>query len=185
MPRYFLALIFIAFNFNSHCQGPCDTIYWKENVRLHWSDFKARPDTTRPMAAISSPGIGYSADFRNDSLRVAVNCNFRTCLAWTKSDRTTLLKHEQTHFDIAEYARRLFIQKLSSAKVNSKNPFEILNDIYAKYVKFQADLDKEYDEKTDYSRDEARQDIWTNDIRAKIALLKAFSKAQVIIRTYP
>jgi hypothetical protein len=178
-------IVFFVPNLESRCQTSCDTIYWKENVKLQWSHFKAKPDTNRPMTAISSPGIAYSASFMNDSLRVAINCNFLTCVAWTKSNASNLLKHEQTHFDIAEYVRRLLIQKLIATRINSKNSLQALGNIYGEYIQIQIDLDKEYDEKTDYSRDTVMQDQWTKDIRAKIALLKAFSKSQLIIPTYP
>jgi len=185
MNKLLLVLLALVISNNSYSQKSCDTIYWKENLKLQWSHFKAKPDTTRPMAASSSPGIAYSAKLRGDTLRVTVNCNFLTCSAWTKSGSPNLLKHEQTHFDIAEYTRRLFVQKLTTAKINSKTAFQELTDVYTEFIKFQTELDKEYDEKTNYSRDAEMQDQWTRDIQTKIAKLKAFSKAQCIIPTQP
>ena len=56
-----------------------------------------------------------------------------------------------------------------------------IDKVYKDMIKFRSDLDKEYDTKTDFSRNELVQDKWTKDIQNKIFALRRFNQADVLI----
>lgn len=174
--------LFLFISIHSYGQvSSCDTIYWTEKVKLTWTDFKAQPDTSVSFGAISYPATGYKSKLRNDTLKIWTYCGFLTCKSWTKFNGKNLLKHEQTHFDIAEYCRRLFIQRLLALSSNRQNAMTSIDRIYKTSVNFRRALDKEYDKETDLSRNELLQDKWTKDIQDKIYALRMFNQAEVLI----
>ena len=159
----------------------CDSIFWTANRKLSWLDFKAKPDTTVNFWAVSRPAMSYKSNLQNDTLKILTSCRFITCKSWTKSHGVNLLKHEQTHFDIAEYCRRLYTQKLLTITFNSQNVMQTIDNIYKEVIKFRSELDAKYDRETNFSRNEMIQDHWTKDITKKIIGLQDFETTSVTI----
>lgn len=171
----------VFFSFNSISQQPCDTIQWKENIKIDWVDYRGNPDTTTLAAARTSSDIGYTANLFKDTLKIKTYSNLIKCTSWTKSKTPVLLLHERTHFDITEYSRRLLMQKLLVTDFKVQNAMQIIAEIYQEFARFRINLDDEYDEKTDYSRNMVVQDRWTKNIQNKLTSLKNFSKKEAII----
>src|SRR5262245_36804038 len=105
----------------------CDSIHWTKSAKLSWSDFKAVPDTTVDAGATSSLGIAYILKRTNDSVSIKTVCYFKPCLSWCKfKNSDTLLIHEQGHFNIAEYFRRLFIKRVFEYRFHDENVVDIV-----------------------------------------------------------
>jgi hypothetical protein len=179
--RYSLFCIIVTFSFNCFGQAlSCDTIYWSENTKLKWTDFRGKPDTTVSFKAISSLAITYKLQLHADSLTIDVFCSFRTCNAWTKSNTLNLLKHEQTHFDISQYFKLVFIQRLLTAHYTKNNAIDQVKNIWAEIKKERDDLNITYDKESDLSRNNAAQIRWTTEINSRINRLKNEDKTRLI-----
>ncbi|MBK7883871.1 MAG: DUF922 domain-containing protein [Chitinophagaceae bacterium] len=122
---------------------------------MKWEDFQGTPDTTSKFKAVSILGINYSFTSDEKSFSYNVTCTFNKKRSWTRSNNSTLLQHEQGHFDISE----LFVRKLRQAFKNYKynNPATIKSD----FKKIATDirnecskLDDLYDKETNFSINE-------------------------------
>ena len=141
-----------------------ERIEWK-GQKLVWADFKALPDKLSPQAAVTSTGIEYKLNIRNDSISINVVCYFRPDLSWVKNPTNHLLNHEQLHFDITEYYKRNFEQQARALirKSNSKD-FPKLKTAMAELYKLKMnELYNEqelYDQETNSSRNIEMQNKW-------------------------
>src|SRR5690242_9054287 len=91
-----------------------DTIHWRPTYQLKWNDFKAAPDKSAPFAAQTDCSISYAYTFQNNVFSVSVISYFNRNRSWAKNKTTSdssLLKHEQGHFNINE----LFARKMRQA----------------------------------------------------------------------
>lgn len=76
-----------------------------------------------------------------------------------------LLKHEQIHFDIAEYYARLANERIASQWFLSETEVEtIFNKVFAEYVKEET----EYDSVTKHSTDIEQQAKWTEKYQQRL-----------------
>ncbi|MEP7164590.1 MAG: hypothetical protein ABI741_07845 [Ferruginibacter sp.] len=160
--------------------GNCDSIIWSKDRKLSWSDFKAKPDTALKDTAQSFIRLHKKWSLRGDTVTINVSSYFRPCLAWTKTKNAdTLLMHEQGHFDISEYFRRLSIKRFSEqnfTRPNLKREIEAINLDIESQQKQLIDL---YEVKTGNSRNRAVQVEWTNKILSLIDSLKEFDQPKI------
>jgi len=159
----------------------CDSIPWTKERKLFWNDFQATPDLTTKDTAQSFSRLYKKWSLRGDTLSIIVSCYFKPCLSWSKSKYSdTLLMHEQGHFDISEYFRRLSIKRFSEQnfkRQNIKSEIESINlDIDSQLKQFVA----LYESKTDFSRNKAMQVEWTNKILSLIDSLREFDQPKIV-----
>jgi hypothetical protein len=159
----------------------CDSIPWTKDFRLKWSDFKGKADTTSAFGAVSRNGIGYRLTRLGDTVQIKVNCFFSPCISWTRSTPTDTigLLHEQGHFNIAQYFKRLFVQRLLEAKLSRDSVVKQVKNIYLSIVRERDFADKTYDKETDFSRNKLMQYRSLNKIDKKIEQLGKFDKDDV------
>lgn len=177
---FLLTLLFLSHDSNSQIIN-CDSIPWSNTIKLRWTDFKAQPDTTSEYGAISRISIAYKLTQVNDIVKIVVKCFFNPCISWRKStsnDKTGLL-HEQSHFDIAQYFKRLFIKRILEKQFSRQNFLKEVKDIYTTIASERASEDKKYDEKTDYSRNKQEQFRMTEKYKKMIESLKGFDKTSI------
>src|SRR5580700_10370924 len=89
----------------SFSQSNQDTIYWKQDCKLSWKDFKGPPDSSSDGDAGTMSGIQYrSLKYDEDTIKIYAFCFFLRLESWAMSNDTTIdgLKHEQNHFNISE-----------------------------------------------------------------------------------
>ncbi len=94
----------------------------------------------------------------------------------------SLLDHEKLHFDIAEYSKRLFFQKISSIK--GKNVNDIIKKIEKEFqlsTKLVVSLQKKYDKETNHSQNNIKQKMWEEDIKQKLIELRDFSTNEMTL----
>jgi hypothetical protein len=172
----FLKVTFVL----SQSKNDCDSIPWTKSTKLSWSDFKASPDTTVDFGAISHIGINYKLKQINDTVLIKIVCCFKPCLSWSKvKNSDTLLIHEQGHFNIAEYFRRLFIKRIFEQQFDSQNMGNIISKIYSNISSEEDLFDKQYDNETDYSKDRKQQNYWTQYNLGLLNSLKDFDKQEI------
>jgi hypothetical protein len=175
MKKSFVALsaIFLMFQHIAFCQ---DTINWRPSYKLTSQDFRARPDETSESGALSDCSIAYSFVYKDDVLSFKYASFFTRSKSWLKfKDDTTLLNHEQGHFDINE----LFTRKLKKAfKAYSFNRATVTKDLEAIFEKIWEEekaYNELYDKETAHSRNRAKQMEWYKTIAAELEKLSAFN----------
>src|SRR4051812_33957026 len=99
--------------------GQQSFITWKENQQLQWDDFTGKINDTSKFDAECFAEVRYKYKFYSpQDFEFEVYANFDKNTSWRRKEMESeaLLKHEQSHFDIAA----LFAEKL-------KNEFENFN----------------------------------------------------------
>ena len=153
-------------------------LYYDNNVKLKWSDFKASPDPEASVFASSYLGfsLGYKGTARQDSLIVVVESFFNRDISWYKDDTTAYnLQHEQTHFDITELYSRKLKQSIQGATLTYKNYQSVMRELEKKAHADMNTADSIYETVTDFSRNKIEQKKWNDNIAADLKNLSGFA----------
>lgn len=155
---------------------PKEEIYWSQDQRLSWTDFKGGQwKMDAKYTATTVGGISTQYEVPGDVVIVTSRSTFNKALSAFRSgyETTFILQHEQLHFDIYE----LFCRKLKKAftemgPINSETPGFDLEKIKSAIYKACADTQHAYDEEC-YRFPEKQKD-WVNKIAVEIESLKEF-----------
>lgn len=153
---------------------------WDASYKLSWSDFKDKPNRNSSAVAITASGITFGFSIiqtdKNDvvSFTSEVHAHFYPEQSWYKIERADnhILGHEQLHFDITELYARKFRYRINQLKVSNslrRQLKKIHNAINAELSQMQ----NEYDDETDFSRNFKSQAKWKIYVDTE---LKKFSK---------
>lgn len=129
--------------------------------------------------------IGYKVIPQAQSAIINTYTYFYPCDSWL--NKTNIKKstvHEQLHFDIAEYHRRLFLEALFNNK-SSENMFGLTTRaIFKDIVDQRRKMNTEYDIKTKSGQDEEGQIIWNKKISGLVSSLEKYKEnmAEIIFR---
>ena len=157
-----------------NCCYAQDTIYWKSNYCLQWSDFKGVKDSNSVFNAKTVAVIKSKIQSVNDTLLVEIYTCFLRKESYTNTKNEALLLHERGHFDITEIFSRKLIKALSNIKYNSKTIKEDYDKVYSK-VKAERELYITlYDKETNHSINKQKQEFWNNKISKELKLLEKF-----------
>jgi len=160
-------------------------ILWNSTRKLTWDDFQGAADSTSKYKALTYVQIGLKSEQYNDSICVDVPTYFYKSLSWSKSiSNSSLLKHEQLHFDIAELMARKIRKEYSNyAFIDIKQGFKDLKDIYRKYYGTEFDrYNRNYDTETEHGTIAAKQKEWELKIAKELKALNAYSSTRVVIK---
>ena len=154
-----------------------DTIYYDMDQRLHWPDFKGRPDNNSIAAAVTESGFGYKMAMRSKdgatNLVITVYCYFNKRSSWVKKGMDTdyALTHEQHHFDITYINTYSFVQKLKAAKFTWSNYSGLVDSIYDECYASLRKMQDDYDGQTSNGRIRKIQADWNEKIDSMLARL--------------
>ncbi len=153
-----------------------DVIYWSEDYKLSWDDFKGEPRYDYAnISAITSSGIIHYKGCRNGKIIYKVKAYFEKNESWVKEEALTdhHLEHEQIHFDITElYARKL--RKLLSEQefyCGQEAEFEAFVDRFLDNWEM---MQQAYDAHTRHSMDKVSQKDWQYKVAMEMSLLDDF-----------
>ncbi|MDN5211284.1 DUF922 domain-containing protein [Fulvivirgaceae bacterium BMA12] len=159
-------------------------IQWSLDRKLSWADFKGSPNSGSQFSAESSLQISYGLKIREESgvthYSFTVDCYFEKSSSWVKDGKKTdkLLKHEQLHFDIAEYFARKLRREFENNSFNIDNyqskSAKIFNKNFAEYQSFQA----AYDAETHHGTKPEPQASWEERVKTLLRKSKAYKKSQ-------
>lgn len=147
-----------------------EAILWDANLRLQWSDFKAKPIAGSKVAATTASGLSYefSAEESDGKIELdyTVNSFFYPKRSWYKPKvcDDVILSHEQLHFDISElYARKM--RQIMETTTFTTNVKAEVKAIYRQIIKELAEFQQLYDNETNYSRNVEQQLSWNQEIK--------------------
>jgi predicted secreted Zn-dependent protease len=107
---------------------------------------------------------------------------FSPCLSWSKNKNSArLLAHEQGHFDIGEYYRRVYNKRIMEARYNPNTLSGVLKNTFKDINAECEKLQDRYDEETNSSRDEQKQAEWISKIDILLNSMKDYDKEEVVV----
>jgi hypothetical protein len=183
MMKYILTFLLLLNGVLAFAQvSACDSIVWRASRKLTWDDFKGTPDPNDIVSARSRSNFvrEWSAD--NGKLKTTMICFFSPCLSWTKSKRSNrLLKHEQGHFDITEYYKRIYYQRIAQANYSTAALPDILRDVYVSVTQECGAMQEAYDRETHNSLLVDKQREWQRNIARLLSSVKYYDRKEMIV----
>jgi hypothetical protein len=184
-----LSLFFLAFTFFGFTNPDERTaryletknglaIEWSPDVKLKWSDFKAKNRVSKSFSvATSTCGFGYDGIVRGDEIILNVYVHFYCYESWKNPDyhMNDVLQHEQLHFDICELYGRKFYKEIQRLKTKNQFNEKSLESLYNSLVKEYDAFQDLYDAETGHSTKTMKQLEWNNRIAAELNLLEGFA----------
>lgn len=172
-----IAFAFIPLIFFFHGHPVKDNeIQWSASRKLNWQDFKSQPDRNASNAALTSSKIIFNYGYgSNKGFTFTINCVFDKNSSWGKIKTDYILSHEQGHFDIAEIYARKLNKALKAYSFDAKTVAKDIPSLYKNLMQEEADLQNQYDNETDYSRDKPQQAIWLTKIQHDLDKLKEYA----------
>lgn len=170
-----LGCIFLISNNTKEAE---DVIYWTDDYKLDWSDFKGEPreDFTN-LAALTSSGIVYYSGCDDGKLIYKIKSYFDRNESWVKDPARDAhhLEHEQVHFDITElYARKLRkMLELREFKCYEELDFKRFIDAYLTNWEVEQRM---YDIKSSFSINKRVQKEWCGKISKELKELEPYKE---------
>jgi len=164
--------------------GKENNIYWSKDHQLKWEDFLGKTPANSKHGAISNIGVDPHYDCSNGMLEVEIKSYFDKTKSWSKKDKQTpeALKHEQGHFDIAEFYARKFRKEMQENKFKSTNVKNKFDKINQKVIREHAAYQDLYDKETDHHKNASKQTEWNDKITKELAELEAYSETHLSIK---
>jgi hypothetical protein len=179
---FFIFLLSSIICFCSYSQR-CDSILWTGYNTLKWKHFKGYPDRNSQASALSESSINYRFSVTSNLINFKFSCSFSTCASWMKSAASySLLEHEQIHFDLAEYHKRLMAKEVVSQKFTSHDLTEKIQAIAKRIDALRIEADLLYDTETNYSRNDEKQREWLRKIRKMIKTLDEYDRSSYLVK---
>ncbi len=153
-----------------------DTIYWTEDYKLTWNDFKGQPDyNIKTISALSSSGLMHSKGCKNGIIKYEVLSYFEKRESWVKAEAYTThhLKHEQIHFDITELYARKLRRALSEQKFKCGQE-EAFEYYVSQFIKDWHEVQHNYDSTSRHSINREVQAEWSQRIEIELLLLDEY-----------
>ena len=157
-----------------------ETIEWREDHKLQWSDFKGPVDANSDAVALTASGITFSFSLRQTNDRYVgfetnVYAHFYPNKSWyVKEDGNDhILAHEQLHFDITELHVRQLRYAIAQISV-SQTIKEDLQKVHKEANENLAKMQNAYDTQTDHSINKERQAVWAQFIKEELEKFKAY-----------
>jgi hypothetical protein len=149
---------------------------WSAGRRLVWNDFQGAPPSEGSEAAKTSYTLYYAWKCSGTVFEFRAIAGFRPRQSWVKAivlnDSTqhrTVLRHEQTHFDLAEvHARRMRRAYGDLARPCAKTDAE-LSALAQRLTEEETAEQRRYDAETDHGLLADQQAAWSRDVAQRLA----------------
>ncbi|MGC4037212.1 MAG: DUF922 domain-containing protein [Chitinophagaceae bacterium] len=164
--KKFLPVISLCISIVAAAQQDNNLIKWSASRKLKWQDYLAAPDSRSSAAATTSTQLGFEYHVRDNDLTYTITCYFAKDKSWGRYKNDYILSHEQGHFDIAEIFARRFFKTMKAYHFNANSYKTDLKNIYSSAMKEKEQFQQQYDNETDYSRNEAKQKEWLKKINS-------------------
>ncbi len=137
--------------------------FWSSYNRLRWSDYHGQPDSQSQFTAFTYFGLDYSYRGTATSpylFKFEVNSYMDRGLSWRKGTPSiNLLKHEQLHFDIAEYFAGQLLQAFNT-QVYTENYKAEIAAVEQRIARLRRGMEEIYDAQTLHSVNRDAQALW-------------------------
>jgi hypothetical protein len=153
----------------------CAEIQWSKH-RLKWRFFRAAPDKASRASALTASNIEHKLSVSGNTAIFHFSSSFSPCLSWVKVKDATLLMHEQTHFDLTEYYKRLLVKEILDQKFSARDIAARVREIDDRVNRLRIQANEQYDRETNHSINWEKQKEWTKKVRKMIRKLRRYKK---------
>ncbi len=165
--------------FEDYTESPeGDTIYYRKDRPLTWSDFQSRLKPNGSYTASVMPSIGYNqqAEVENGTVnvRIVMKAYLPKSASWagfTGRDEYAL-NHEQRHFDLVKIISEQFKQKVLAAKLTPDTFEAFINMQYLDSFRDMNAVQKAYDKETSHGMNRSAQEQWNRRIDRELESTK-------------
>ena len=186
-PIPIIIISFLLFlNASAQKRVPKNSIQWRSDLTLEWSDFQGKPNTD----AIAFAETSYLIEIIPTEIKVdennlvlnyqqlSVKAHFLKDQSWVHKETDELLKHERLHFDIAElFARKM--RKAFKELIEQENAdFDAYQRVYEQYWRECAKMQRQYDLETGHGRKYTINDQWKTKVDQKLSALSIYELKQ-------
>lgn len=154
---------------------------WNEFYRLQWDDFQGEPDKNSQADAATSVQIIAKPFLVKTKIHYDVVAKFNRKKSWYRDQSSSLLAHEQLHFDIAEVYARKIRKKIEEMNRQGINNIKTYNTTIHKLLLESNDVDAQYDTETLHGAMSRKQAAWSEKIKSELASLKKYRKTKRVI----
>ena len=148
---------------------------WAAGRPLAWSDFQGSPPSEGSEGAKTSYTLYSGWNCRGDVFEVRVIAGFRPRESWVKAivlndsaQRRSILRHEQTHFDLTEvHARRMWRVLRDLSRPCAKTDAE-LNALVQRLAQDEKAEQRRYDDETNHGLLADKQAAWSRDVARRL-----------------
>jgi len=149
---------------------------WSTGRPLAWSDFQGSPPSEGSEGAKTSYTLYSGWKCRGDVFEFGVIAGFRPRQSWVKAivlndstQRRTILRHEQTHFDLAEvHVRRMRRAYGDLARPCARTNAE-LSALGQRLAQEEKAEQRRYDDATNHGLLAEQQGAWNRDVARRLA----------------
>ena len=147
---------------------------WKEHNKLSWDDFQGPVNATNAeSAAATHCSMGFKTNFQNAEQKpeVIVYNKFYINKSWVRSDAkiSTILVHEQGHFDLCELYTRELKKRLDNFNFTmATNAKQQLYDIYVEVNREYETRQAAYEHETLHGTNLRVQKQWAKTIAMEL-----------------
>lgn len=158
---------------NDYQAPKADTVFYHPSKPLRYSDFKAEPKSGR-YAAMVFTSISYEGNSRvdNNLLEVIVKLKVYVVksMSWMRPESRTpqVLKHEQTHFDIARISAERFKKKLDKLELTVSDHDSQIQYQFLESYREMNHLQKAYDRDTRHGLNPEEQRRWEEMVKNEL-----------------
>ena len=181
--QFFLLLNFLVVSL--FAQQKADGLIWSEK-KLIWTDFKEDNSVekypgslARSFVKVHVTDIDTTLHHEKNGINVKVYALFFPTLSWARKSsigKSSVLAHEQLHFDIGELIARRLRKQLSLQYVSCKNYEAVINKLKKKAFSQLGNMNFEYDK-----THKQKWQKWVDDISNELAELDKYKSVEVLI----
>lgn len=157
-------------------------IPWSASTQLAWRNFRGRPRPAYFTVAQTSAAVTYQIGCLRQETRFTVLATFSTTESWVRVDIPNdtvagpqILRHEQTHFDLAEVNARQLRQALASTSGLCPSNLQRARQLFDSLSVVSRELNARYDAETAHGTSPSAQAAWSADVTAMLNALARFS----------
>lgn len=180
MKQLFIYLFLTIFLTQDHEYSNEYFVIWSKNRPITFEDFKKFESENSNNLSYLDAYLNYEIAFFPKVLTlkeiddIVVIPIMHKNESFMKIKNVELLRHEQLHFDIAEYYSRLIRQKIHVERFDEGFNLKKLKSLYDDLVTECSIMQNEYDEDTMHSMDKEQQKIWEIKIHDLLNSLTKF-----------
>lgn len=169
--KLFFFFIFSLFIFPKTAS---EKIFWTENTKLTWEDFRGKPIKSASFVASTNSGVSFQYSYSIKNSEVTVDYSVVSFVdpngSWFMPDKVNdhILKHEQGHFDISELHARMLRKNLDE-KQFSKGVKPEIERIYQQVEQKRRAMQTKFDAESDHSRNIKKEAYWQQFIAQQLA----------------
>ena len=156
-------------------------IAWSPARLLSWLDFKGEIPAFAPqqVAAVTHCGIAYETNVcsHGKKVKISVYNQFDKEKSWVRDSEisTSVLQHEQGHFDLCELYCRKLRAEFAAVKITPENMKAILPAIFRHVEREYLASQEQYENETIHGTVAISQDNWTTFLSSQLAANAEFA----------